>query len=134
MDEVTLVIACWCGIGSESFSLYQKQERLDRMWGSGKSGRASWPSLRDASETFSNPEYVQSAVGHAFRNSLQDFPGGPVVKTPCFHCRGHGFDPWLGKQDPTCHVSGPKKGKKENKDNPGGYGFIALYDINQCCI
>ena len=25
-----------------------------------------------------------------------DFPGGPVVKTPQFHCRGHGFDPWLG--------------------------------------
>ena len=23
----------------------------------------------------------------------QDFPGGTVVKTPCFHCRGHGFDP-----------------------------------------
>ena len=22
-----------------------------------------------------------------------DFPGGPVVKTPCFHCGGHGFDP-----------------------------------------
>ena len=26
----------------------------------------------------------------------RDFPGGPVVKTPLFHCRGHGFDPWLG--------------------------------------
>ena len=26
----------------------------------------------------------------------RDFPGHPVVKTPCFHCRGHGFDPWLG--------------------------------------
>ena len=25
-----------------------------------------------------------------------DFPGGPVVKTLHFHCRGHGFDPWLG--------------------------------------
>ena len=25
-----------------------------------------------------------------------DFPGGPVVGTLCFHCRGHGFDPWLG--------------------------------------
>ena len=25
-----------------------------------------------------------------------DFPGGPVVKTLRFHCRGHGFDPWLG--------------------------------------
>ena len=22
-----------------------------------------------------------------------DFPGGPVVKTPCFPCRRHGFDP-----------------------------------------
>jgi len=21
------------------------------------------------------------------------FPGGPMVKTPCFHCRGHGFNP-----------------------------------------
>ena len=25
-----------------------------------------------------------------------DFPGGPVVKTPRFHCRGRGFDPWSG--------------------------------------
>ena len=23
----------------------------------------------------------------------RDFPGVPVVKTPCFHCRGHEFDP-----------------------------------------
>ena len=28
-------------------------------------------------------------------NQSLDFPGGPVVKTPRFHCRGHGFDPWL---------------------------------------
>ena len=21
-----------------------------------------------------------------------DFPGGPVVRTPCFHARGHEFD------------------------------------------
>ena len=27
-----------------------------------------------------------------------DFPGGgPVVKAPCFHYRGHEFDSWLGK-------------------------------------
>ena len=25
-----------------------------------------------------------------------DSPGGPVVKTPCFQCRGCGFDPWSG--------------------------------------
>ena len=25
-----------------------------------------------------------------------DFCGGPVVKTLCSQCRGHGFDPWSG--------------------------------------
>ena len=25
-----------------------------------------------------------------------DFPGGPVVKTLPFQCKGHGFDLWLG--------------------------------------
>ena len=24
------------------------------------------------------------------------FPGGPVVRALHVHCRGHGFDPWLG--------------------------------------
>ena len=24
------------------------------------------------------------------------FPGGPVVRTPCSHFRGHRFDPWSG--------------------------------------
>ena len=27
-----------------------------------------------------------------------DFPGGPAVKTPCFRCRGHSFDPWSGNE------------------------------------
>ena len=27
---------------------------------------------------------------------MRDFPGGPVVKTPRVHCRGHGFNPWSG--------------------------------------
>ena len=25
----------------------------------------------------------------------RDFPGGAVVMTLSFHCRGHGFEPWL---------------------------------------
>ena len=28
---------------------------------------------------------------------MENFPGGLVVKTPCFQCRGHRFDPWSGK-------------------------------------
>ena len=31
-----------------------------------------------------------------------DIPGGPVVRTPCFHCRGHRFDSWSGYQDSAC--------------------------------
>ena len=30
----------------------------------------------------------------------RDFSGGSVVKTSCFRCRGHGFDPWLGTKIP----------------------------------
>ena len=26
-----------------------------------------------------------------------EFPVCPVVEIPCFHCREHGFNPWLGK-------------------------------------
>ena len=29
------------------------------------------------------------------KKSIWDLPGGPVVKIPHFHCRGHEFDPWL---------------------------------------
>ena len=25
-----------------------------------------------------------------------EFSANPVISTLCFHCRGHGFDPWLG--------------------------------------
>ena len=26
----------------------------------------------------------------------RDFPGSPMVKTPCFHCREPEFDTWSG--------------------------------------
>ena len=25
-----------------------------------------------------------------------EFPGGPVVRSWCFHCQGPGFSPWSG--------------------------------------
>ena len=31
---------------------------------------------------------------------MQDFPGGPVIKTLPFHCMGHGFHPWSGTKIP----------------------------------
>ena len=33
---------------------------------------------------------------YPFKNKTGDFPGGPVVKTPHFHCRGCRFDPLSG--------------------------------------
>ena len=27
------------------------------------------------------------------KKEVKDFAGGPVVKMPCFHCRGPGFEP-----------------------------------------
>ena len=32
----------------------------------------------------------------------EDFPGGPVVKTPCFQCREHRFDLWSRKFQMPC--------------------------------
>ena len=31
------------------------------------------------------------------KKNIQGFPGGLVVKTLGFHCKGHRFDPWSGK-------------------------------------
>ena len=30
------------------------------------------------------------------RTLIRDFPGSPVIRTPCFHCQGWGFNPWSG--------------------------------------
>ena len=45
----------------------------------------------------------------------RDFPHGPVVKTPCFHCRGMGSIPGWGTKilNAMRHSSPKKEGKKE---------------------
>ena len=38
-------------------------------------------------------------VGGHQKDKRGEFPGGPVVRAPSFHCAGgmgHGFHPWLG--------------------------------------
>ena len=47
---------------------------------------------------------MQTFENLALKITLRDFPGAPVVKTPSFHYRGHGFNPWSGNYDPTCHI------------------------------
>ena len=56
--------------------------------------------------TGSVQEGTAQAMSPRRRESLGwDFPGGPVVKTLCFHCRRRRFDPWSGNQDPTCQAA-----------------------------
>ena len=53
-------------------------------------------------------------------NTFKDFPGGPVVKTPRFHCRGDRLYPWLGNKDPICFMVQQKKIKFDILGFPGG--------------
>ena len=32
----------------------------------------------------------------------RDVPSDPVVKSLCFQCRGHRFEPWSENEDSTC--------------------------------
>ena len=49
------------------------------------------------------------------KKNLGDFPGGPVVKILRFHCRGRGFNPWLGTKIPHTVRRSQKKKQKQRK-------------------
>ena len=57
-----------------------------------------------------SPETTEEAL-----SELDDgnFPGSPVVQTLHFHCRGHGFEPWLGKLR-SCTPHGTAKNNNTN--------------------
>ena len=55
--------------------------------------------------------YLQTVFQN--KNLKRDFPGSPVVKTSSLHCRRHGFDPWSGNKNPTCHKAREKKKERE---------------------
>ena len=48
---------------------------------------------------------------------MREFPGGPVVRGPNFHCQGPRFAFWSGIYDPTSLVLCPKRRRKKKKKN-----------------
>lgn len=69
---------------------------------------------------------LQEADGWKGRTSgdgnTEDFAAGPAVKTPSFHCKGHGFNSLSRNQNPKCCQHGKcikKKKKKEISKNLG---------------
>ena len=53
------------------------------------------PALADEFFTPATPGEPQKKRRRKLKLSWGHFPGGPVAKTPCFQCRGSGFDLWL---------------------------------------
>ena len=51
------------------------------------------------------------------KEMARDFPGGLVLKTPCFHCRGHGLDPWSRELRSHMPHSAAKKKKKRERES-----------------
>ena len=86
----------------------------------------SWKKLKtDFSQGVLCQNYSLSYVSFSFKYFLwpprinqkqkkrkQNHSGGPVVKTPSFHCQEHRFDPWLKNQDPHKLCSAAKKKSK----------------------
>ena len=47
------------------------------------------------------------------KNANREFPGGPVVRTPHFHCRGPRFDSLTGQG--TKILQAARRGQKKNR-------------------
>ena len=58
---------------------------------------------------------------------VQDFPSGPVAKTPCSQCKGHKFDPSSGNEDLICHVVWLRKNKKRKRLKPTVSAWRGFY-------
>ena len=67
---------------------------LEEVGGAGEVSHAS-PGESDGDQVTENlVDHFKNLVFHLKKkNPLWDFPGGPVVGTLCFHCRGRGFNP-----------------------------------------
>ena len=57
----------------------------------------------------------QYLLEERMNNKWMDFPGGPVVKTLHFHCRGHEFDPGWRTKIPQATQCGQKKKNRLKK-------------------
>ena len=53
---------------------------------------------------------IMHLIKHMF-NNVRELSGSLVVRTLHFYCRGRGFDPWSGNEDPASQEAEPKKEK-----------------------
>ena len=96
-----------------------------------------WSENTKQSLTRSNPAKALTR-GSIFPSTLksifQDFPGGPVVKTPYSQSMELKFNPWSDSEDLACLAAGPKskvKNKKCLSFDPANilYGSLKLCNL-----
>ena len=86
-----------------------------------------WMILREAAAAgdFSDSAGCKNALRVKRETKIRtvswNLPGGPVVKTLCFHCREHKFDPWSGEM-----LHGQKVKKKKKKIVSSVLGLYAF--------
>ena len=64
--------------------------------------------VNDVTDEGLNFQNIQTAHISNKKKKFRDFPGGPAVRTPCFHYRGQRFNPWLGNRIPHAAWYGKK--------------------------
>ena len=70
------------------------------------------------------PLFADAVHYHIPRKATRINQSGPVVRTLCFQCKGHGFHPWLGTKIP--QALWQKETRKENRLKvPQGWGGAA---------
>ena len=66
----------------------------------------------------------------ARKSVFREFPAGPMVRTPNFHCKRHGFDLQSEKIPQAVEPKEKKKGKKEKHSG----SYFNHSGIQQMCI
>ena len=70
-------------------------------------------SLAEMTLTFSQIILYIKSISPRPKHLYWEFPGGPVVRTWRFHCRGQGSIPGWGTKIPPVHKAWPKKKKRK---------------------
>ena len=77
-------------------SLVAKTPHSQSNWSEGDSWSGNLIPHAKTKSSHATAKTWSSQINIFLKKHKKNFPDGAMVKIPCFPCRGHGFDPWLG--------------------------------------